>query len=190
MPMTAAVAPTFAARYPEIAIVFDNLHSMHDVVSDILANDSVPRSAKRTEILRAARLFRDDTSYVVPVDAWRAMAREMGIENMGGPAVGFLAALPTPTVTYGAVMTHDDRTGAMTGFRHGSATGGEHMGHDMSNMKGMPEPDMPRAMPMPADSARVATPPATPPATPAKQPPARKPPAKKPPADPHAGHHP
>jgi hypothetical protein len=151
MPMTAAVAPTFAARYPEVAIVFDNLHSMHDVVSDILANDSVPRDRKRSEIIRAARMFRDDTSYVVPVDAWRTMARRMGIENMGGPAVGFLPALPTPTVTYGAVMTHDDRTGEMTGFRHGSATGGEHMGHDMSDM------------PMPGDSARV---PKKPPADP------------------------
>jgi hypothetical protein len=38
MPMTPAVAPRFAARYPEAAIVFDNLHSMHDVISDILAN--------------------------------------------------------------------------------------------------------------------------------------------------------
>jgi len=41
MPMTAAVAPAFAARYPEAAIIFDNLHSMHDVVSDILANPTL-----------------------------------------------------------------------------------------------------------------------------------------------------
>ena len=41
MPMTAAVAPEFARRYPEFAIIFDNLHSMHDVISDVLANDSV-----------------------------------------------------------------------------------------------------------------------------------------------------
>jgi hypothetical protein len=56
------------------------------------------------------------------------MAHHMGIENMGGPAVGFLAELPKPTVTYGAVMTHDERTGEMTGFKYGSATGGEHAG--------------------------------------------------------------
>ena len=129
MPMTAAVAPRFAERYPEAAIVFDNLHSMHDVISDILANDAVPRDAKRAEILRAARLFRDDTSYVMTVDAWKAMAGHMGLENMGGPSVGFLPDLPTPTVTYGAVMTHDDRTGAMTGFKHGAATGGAHAAH-------------------------------------------------------------
>ncbi|HYD52550.1 MAG TPA: hypothetical protein VEA99_07980 [Gemmatimonadaceae bacterium] len=129
MPMTAAIAPRFSERYPEAAIVFDNLHSMHDVISDILANPSVPRDRKRAEILRAGRLFRDDTSYVLPVAAWRTMTEHMGIENMGGPAIGFLPALPTPTVTYGAVMTHDDRTGAMTGFKYGSAVGGAHAGH-------------------------------------------------------------
>jgi len=52
----------------------------------------------------------------------------MGVENMGGRAGGFLPALPTPTVTYGAVMTHDEQTGEMTGFKYGQATGGEHAG--------------------------------------------------------------
>ncbi|WP_396221489.1 YybH family protein [Gemmatimonas sp.] len=144
MPMTAAVAPAFAARFPEAAIIFDNLHSMHDVVSDILTNDAVPRDRKRTEILRAARLYRDDTSYVMPVAAWLAMSGHMGIENMGGPAVGFLPSLPLPTVTSGAVMTHDWETGAMKGFTYGAATGGAHAegahaesahaGHDMAAM--------------------------------------------------------
>ncbi|MCU0625539.1 MAG: hypothetical protein MUF21_03505 [Gemmatimonadaceae bacterium] len=130
MPMTPAVAPAFAARYPEAGIIFDNLHSMHDVVSDILANPSVPRAAKRREIMRAARLFRDDSSYVMgSTAAWVRMSNHMGIENMGGPAVGFLPAMPTPSVTYGAVMTHDDRTGEMTGFRYGNATGGDHAAH-------------------------------------------------------------
>jgi hypothetical protein len=130
MPMTPAVAPAFAAKYPEAGIIFDNLHSMHDVVSDILTNPSVPRDRKRAEILRAARLFKDDTSYVMgSTAAWVAMSNHMGIENMGGPAVGFLPAMPTPSVTYGAVMTHDDRTGEMTGFKYGSATGGDHAAH-------------------------------------------------------------
>ena len=129
MPMTAAIAPRFAERYTEAAIIFDNLHSMHDVISDILANPSVPRDRKRAEILRAATLFRDDTSYIMTVEGWRTMARHMGIENMGGLAVGFLDTLPKPTVTYGAVMTHDDRTGEMLGFKYGSATGGEHAAH-------------------------------------------------------------
>ncbi|MDP9348247.1 MAG: hypothetical protein M3P24_03755, partial [Gemmatimonadota bacterium] len=44
MPMTAAVAPQFAQRYPEVAIIFDNLHMMHDVVSDVLVSEKVPRN--------------------------------------------------------------------------------------------------------------------------------------------------
>ncbi len=123
MPMTAAVAPAFAARYPEAAIIFDNLHSMHDVVSDILTNPSVPRNRKRAEIMRAAARFRDDTSYVMPVAAWRTMSLAMGVENMGGPAVNFLTALPTPSVTRGAVMQHDDATGKMIGMKTGAMTG-------------------------------------------------------------------
>ncbi|MBL0939287.1 MAG: nuclear transport factor 2 family protein [Gemmatimonadaceae bacterium] len=129
MPMTAPVSPTFAARYPEAAIIFDNLHSMHDVISDILTNPSVPRDQKRAEILRAAVRFRDDTTEVMSVTAWKQMAEHMGAENMGGPASGFSPALPTPTVTYGAVMRHDRATGAMTGFAEGSAVGGGHDAH-------------------------------------------------------------
>lgn len=126
MPMTAAVAPAFAARYPTVAIIFDNLHSMHDVISDILANDSVPRSEKRTQILLAASRYRDSTSYVMPDSAWRVMSIEMGVENQGGPAVGFSAAFPTPTVSRGAVMRHDDLTGKHIGMGWGEMTGGAH----------------------------------------------------------------
>jgi hypothetical protein len=104
MPMTAAVAPSFAARYPEIAIIFDNLHMMHDVVSDILASPVVPRDRKRAEIMRAVDLFRDNTSYVTTVEEWRQMATGMGLNNQGGPAVGFLSELPIPTVPRGMSM--------------------------------------------------------------------------------------
>lgn len=152
MPMTPAVAPRFTERYPEAAIIFDNLHSMHDVVSDILANPSVPRNRKRAEILLAARRYRDDTSFVMTADAWRAMAEHMGIENMGGPAVGFLPALPRPTVTYGAAMTHDDRTGAMTGFSYGSAVGGGHAQHGGDVVR----PDTARADPHAGHAGRAA----------------------------------
>ena len=44
MPMTAAVAPEFSRRYPEIAIIFDNLHAMHDVISDVLASYKLMKS--------------------------------------------------------------------------------------------------------------------------------------------------
>jgi hypothetical protein len=163
MPMTPAVAPVFAARYPEAAIIFDNLHSMHDVVSDILANPSVPRHRKRAEILVAARRFRDDTSFVLSPDAWRNMAAHMGIENMGGPSVGFLPALPTPTVSYGAVMTHDERTGAMTGFSYGRATGGDHSQHATTPA---PRDSAPKAADPHAGHTMPARPDSTPPATP------------------------
>ena len=147
MPMTAAVAPEFAKRFPEAAIIFDNLHSMHDVVSDILANPSVPRDRKRAEIVRAGRLFRDDTSYVMPVPAWLVMSREMGVENMGGTAVNFALELPTPTVTRGAVMQHNRQTGQMTGMKVGQATGGAHAGMN----HGTPARTDSTAKPVPAD---------------------------------------
>jgi hypothetical protein len=133
MPMTAAIAPRFAARYPGIAIVFDNLHSMHDVISDILANDSVPKRDKRREILLAAARYRDSTSYIMPDSAWRTMAAAMGIENQGGPAVGFAEAFPTPTVSRGAVMRHDDATGQHVGMGWGEMLmpGMDHRGHAM-----------------------------------------------------------
>ncbi len=161
MPMTAAVSPAFAARYPEPAIIFDNLHSMHDVISDVLANDAVPRGRKREEILLAARRFRDDTTLVMAsTGAWLAMSRHMGVENMGGPAVGFLPALPSPSVTYGAVMAHDDRTGAMVGFKHGgaagggaAAAGGGHGGHGARGAGDAPAPAAPTAPAAPATPA-------------------------------------
>ncbi|HEX8674635.1 MAG TPA: hypothetical protein VF710_22230 [Longimicrobium sp.] len=122
MPMTAAIAPTFAARYPEAAIVFDNLHGMHDVISDILASPRVPRARKREEILRAAAHYRDDTSFLMTVQEWREMGTMMGIQNMGGPAVGFLPAFPEPTLPRGAVMAH-------TGMNHGAAGQTSHAAH-------------------------------------------------------------
>src|SRR5688572_13582469 len=107
MPMTPAVAPLFTARYPEAAAIFDNLHSMHDVISDILANDSVPRNRKRREILVAAAAYRDDTTQVTTREEWSGMATAMGVENQGGPVIGALTAPSTPTVERGAMMKHD-----------------------------------------------------------------------------------
>ena len=92
MPMAAAVSPRFAERYPEAAIIFDNLHSLHDVVSDILASPVVAKQDKRPAILRAIRTFQDSTTQIISRDEWRSMAHEMGVENMGGMA-------PTPVVT-------------------------------------------------------------------------------------------
>jgi len=86
MPQSPQIAPMFSDRYPEAAIIFDNLHSLHDVVSDVLADVRIPRGEKRRRILDAATRYRDDTSSVVTLDEWRSMARAMGLEKMGGPA--------------------------------------------------------------------------------------------------------
>ena len=142
MPMTAAVAPTFAARYPEAAIIFDNLHSMHDVVSDILANPSVPRNQKRARIMEAARRYRDNTSYVQSVEEWKSMAQMMGVENMGGPATGFLTGLPAGTVERGAVMAgmdHSRMKMPQGNLRDSAMAGMDHSGMDHSKMN-MPAP--------------------------------------------------
>jgi len=87
MPMTAAVAPTFAARYPDAAIVFDNLHAMHDVVSDILTAHADDRAAQRQELLTAVARYRDDTSAVTTRAEWLEMSRTMDVRRMGGSAI-------------------------------------------------------------------------------------------------------
>jgi len=144
MPMSPAVAPLFTARYPEAAIIFDNLHSMHDVVSDILANPAVPRNEKRARILEAARRYRDDTSYVMTAAQWKEMSEMMGVENMGGPVTGFLAGFPKPTVERGAVMAGMDHSGmpGMAGMRHGASTAAT------TSMAGMQHGTSPAAAPM------------------------------------------
>jgi hypothetical protein len=86
MPMTAAVAPMFADRYPQAAVIFDNLHAFHDVVADVLASPVVPRSRKRDEILAAAARYRDDVSATTSIADWRAMSTMMGAQQMGGVA--------------------------------------------------------------------------------------------------------
>ena len=137
MPMTAAIAPTFAKRYQEAAIIFDNLHAMHDVVSDVLANDKVPRNQKRATILEAAGRYRDATSFVMPLAEWATMGEMMGVENMGGPAVGFLAGFQTPTLARGASMA--DAMKGMAGMQHGApgAHGAPAAAAPMPSMPGM-----------------------------------------------------
>jgi hypothetical protein len=86
MPQSPEIAPEFSNRYPEAAIIFDNLHSLHDVVSDILADEGIRRGEKRRAILDAAARYRDDISSIVSIDDWKAMAHAMDLAKMGGPA--------------------------------------------------------------------------------------------------------
>jgi hypothetical protein len=88
MPMTATVAPLFTERHPRAAAIFDNLHMMHDIISDILAADTVPRGKKRDVIYAVLGEFRDTTRNVMTREEWLMMGHHMGgIEAMGGPAV-------------------------------------------------------------------------------------------------------
>lgn len=135
MPMTAAIAPTFAKRYQEAAIIFDNLHAMHDVVSDILTNDKVPHNQKRAAILEAASRYRDASSFTMPVAEWATMGEMMGIANMGGPAVGILPGWPTPTLARGASMLNAMKgMSGMAGMEH-EATGASAPKPGMPGMK-------------------------------------------------------
>lgn len=58
MPLTAELSPKFAAQYPDIAHIFDNLHMLHDNISDILVTDLFPTwEDKRKEIYRVVREY-------------------------------------------------------------------------------------------------------------------------------------
>ncbi|HEY5600038.1 MAG TPA: hypothetical protein VIK48_05045 [Candidatus Manganitrophaceae bacterium] len=41
MPMAHEISPAFAARFPDVAVTFDNLHTFHDIYMDLLTNPSV-----------------------------------------------------------------------------------------------------------------------------------------------------
>ncbi len=69
MPLTAELSPQFAARYPELANIFDNLHMLHDNISDILTSELLPAwDEKRAEIYRLV-----DTYYLASADETNPM---------------------------------------------------------------------------------------------------------------------
>ena len=69
MPLTAELSPQFAARYPELANIFDNLHMLHDNISDILTSELLPAwDQKRAEIYRLV-----DTYYLASADETNPM---------------------------------------------------------------------------------------------------------------------
>ena len=69
MPLTAELSPAFAGRYPEIANIFDNLHMLHDNISDILTSELLPTwEAKRVEIYRIVNSY-----YLASADATNPM---------------------------------------------------------------------------------------------------------------------
>jgi hypothetical protein len=89
MPMTAAVAPEFSRRHPRAAAIFDNLHMMHDIISDVLAAPGIPRERRREAIAAQLAEFRSAGRNVLTTDEWRAMSGQMGgVDAMGGPVLG------------------------------------------------------------------------------------------------------
>jgi len=87
MPMTATVAPNFSRRHPRAAVIFDNLHMMHDIISDILIADSLSRQEKGRIIAEQLAEFRDPTRNVMTMDEWWEMGDMMGgVDMMGGQA--------------------------------------------------------------------------------------------------------
>lgn len=87
MPMTSAVAPVFSERHPRAAVIFDNLHMMHDIISDILASNRVPARDKMRTIDAALDEFQRGDQNVTSMEHWRMMADHMGgVDRMGGRA--------------------------------------------------------------------------------------------------------
>jgi len=95
MPMTSSIAPTFTARHPRAAAIFDNLHMLHDIISDILAADTVPRAEKGRVINLALDEFQRTDRNVMERDHWLNMAEHMGgLDAMGGPVPGVAQRMP------------------------------------------------------------------------------------------------
>jgi hypothetical protein len=88
MPMSPAIAPMFTERHPRAAAIFDNLHMMHDVISDILASDEV--GDKRAAIYDATRQFTDPAHLTTSREDWMTMAVAHGLGSQGGPALGII----------------------------------------------------------------------------------------------------
>jgi len=83
MPLTAEVAPRFSRMFPAAAHVFDNLHMMHDVTNDIMADPGLSRGEQAAEIerLRRRMTFGGQDTIVAP-----AMPMGDGHEMGGGSA--------------------------------------------------------------------------------------------------------
>ena len=150
MPMTSAVAPRFSAAHPRAAVIFDNLHLTHDIISDILTADTIPHDRKGAMIDDQLDQLQDPVRDVISMDEWRMMADHMGgIEAMGGAAGGLVRLVQAPVAKPGPMH------GGMPGM--GGDSGG--MGHNMDStgmlpgeMEKMDSAPTPKPTPQPADS--------------------------------------
>ena len=104
MPMTSVIAPRFSERHPRAAAIFDNLHMMHDIISDVLTADTIPQDRKRTVIYAQLDELRDSTRNTMGWAEWRNMGEMMGgAAVMGGPATGLISSRPTPAPPEGGM---------------------------------------------------------------------------------------
>jgi hypothetical protein len=109
MPMTSAIAPRFSAAHPRAAVIFDNLHMMHDIISDILTADTIPHQRKSEVIHQQLDMLQDPLRDVMSLDEWRTMADHMGgVTAMGGPATGLLRVPPSPAAQMPEKKTEGD----------------------------------------------------------------------------------
>jgi hypothetical protein len=100
MPMTSAVAPKFSTAHPRAAVIFDNLHMMHDIISDILTADTIPHRLKGEVINRQLDKLQDPSRDVISMDEWRKMADHMGgVDAMGGVAAELVQAVRAPVTS-------------------------------------------------------------------------------------------
>jgi hypothetical protein len=109
MPMASAIAPRFSAAHPRAAVIFDNLHMMHDIISDILTADTILHDKKGEMIDQQLDMLQDSTRDVMSLDEWRMMAQQMGgADMMGGPATGLLREVPATKKAPADHMQHHD----------------------------------------------------------------------------------
>ena len=140
MPMASAVAPKFSAAHPRAAVIFDNLHMMHDIISDILTADTIPHEKKGAMIAEQLDKLQDPTRDTMSLDEWRMMADHMGgVEVMGGPAGGLVRGVQAPARP--APMGGQMR-GAMPGMAADSGRAGDNMGPMDGAMQGMAHDSM------------------------------------------------
>ena len=135
MPMTSAVAPKFSAAHPRAAVIFDNLHMMHDIISDILTADTIPHEKKGQLIDQQLDKLQDPTRDVISLDDWKMMADHMGgVEVMGGRATDLVQLVQAPAAS--AAMGAG-KHGDMPGMGADSVGAARDMGPMEPPMKGM-----------------------------------------------------
>jgi hypothetical protein len=128
MPMTSAVAPKFSAAHPRAAVIFDNLHMMHDIISDVLTAATIPHEEMGRMIDQQLDKLQDPTQDVMSLEEWRMMADHMGgIEVMGGRGTELVRLVQAPA----APMT---KRGEMHGAMPGMTPDSGGMAHDMGQM--------------------------------------------------------